>query len=256
MPAEGAAEGRSLMILTEGGQLVIHDLLHWQPQPLTLPAQELPPITVSKLVPTVNAEQQGEPGGSAAVSPRSPSAASVGLPSPSPLDPGPLSAQSCPAGPAAPLPQHALTLDRVRACSRRLASVPSGGAGQEPSVLEHWPFSGGQPAASLAESGGGRRHPSALFFSGHRDGGSAWGWRAALGLLAMRALAIIGYQPAQQQQGAEQAGDLLAPAYPSDSHVPHENQLQVGCGCGTPPPRFLRCCSRYRRRWARSACVL
>lgn len=163
------------MILTEGGQLVIHDLLHWQPQPLTLPAQELPPITVSKLVPTVNAEQQGEPGGSAAVSPRSPSAASVGLPSPSPLDPGPLSAQSCPAGPAASLPQHALTLDRVRACSRRLGSVPSGGAGQEPSVLEHWPFSGGQASTSLAGSGGGRRHPSALFFSGHRDGGSTWG---------------------------------------------------------------------------------
>lgn len=173
MPAEGAAEGRSLMILTEGGQLVIHDLVQWQPQPLTLPAQELPPITVSKLVPTVNAETQGEPGGSAAVSPRSPSAASAGLPSPSPLDPNPLSAQSCPAGPAAPLSQHALTLDRVRACSRRLALTPSGGAGLEHSVLEHWPFSGGQPAASLAGSGGGRRHPSALYFTGHRDGGFA-----------------------------------------------------------------------------------
>ena len=175
-PAPACGGARALMILTEGGQLVVHDLLHWQPQPLTLPAQELPPITVARLVPTVNAAQQGEVGGSAAVSPRSPGAASAGLPSPSPREPGPLSAASAPAGPAATLPQHALTLDRVRACSRRLAAAPDGGAAQEPSLLEHWPFAGGQPAASLAGEGGARRHPSALYFTGHRDG-ARWAWR-------------------------------------------------------------------------------
>ncbi|KAL6767592.1 hypothetical protein ACKKBF_B35875 [Auxenochlorella protothecoides x Auxenochlorella symbiontica] len=43
----------SLLVLTEGGQLVVHDLATWQPMPLTLPFQELPPVTVSLLVPTL-----------------------------------------------------------------------------------------------------------------------------------------------------------------------------------------------------------
>lgn len=29
----------SLLVLTEGGQLVVHDLATWQPMPLTLPFQ-------------------------------------------------------------------------------------------------------------------------------------------------------------------------------------------------------------------------
>lgn len=173
MPAEGALSPddrpRALQILTEGGQLVVHDLHDWQPQPLTLPAQELPPITCSQLVPTVGAAQVAE---AAALSPRSPAPpASAAAPSPG-RGGEPPSCSS--AGGAPPGPQHALTLDKVRACSRRLLQAPGSGHAAEPSVLEHWPFRGGEPAASLAAGGGegapARRHPSALYFSGHRDG--------------------------------------------------------------------------------------
>ncbi|KAL4458921.1 hypothetical protein ABPG75_013786 [Micractinium tetrahymenae] len=175
MPADCplAADDRSrgLMILTEGGQLVIHDLLHWQPTPLTLPVQELPPMTLARLVPTVSLAvlKESTAGGSAAVSPRP---SSTGLPSPSPRGGEPLSAGSVALHvqqqQQGALPQHALTLDRVRACSRRGGGAGEGGGeGLAPPPLEHWPFTGGQPAASLA---GSRRHPSALYFSGHRDG--------------------------------------------------------------------------------------
>ncbi|EFN53326.1 hypothetical protein CHLNCDRAFT_137041 [Chlorella variabilis] len=200
MPAQGALSGserpRGLMILTEGGQLVVHDLASWQPTPLTLPIQELPPITVSAFVPTVSVALLAEPGGSAAVSPRSPklSAASGGAggggaPSPSPRGGGPASASAAAAaaGTAAAagqaLPQHALTLDRVRACSRRAGQqagdAGAGGSHHHHSLPDHWPFSGGEPACSMAAGGGGggdaaagtaKRHPSALYFTGHRDG--------------------------------------------------------------------------------------
>ncbi|KAL4431642.1 hypothetical protein ABPG77_001484 [Micractinium sp. CCAP 211/92] len=188
MPADGplaAADDspRGLMILTEGGQLVIHDLQQWQPTPLTLPVQELPPMTLARLVPTVSLAvlKESTAGGSAAVSPRP---SSCGLPSPSPRGGEPPSAGSVAVHlqqqqqqQQGPLPQHALTLDRVRACSRRGGALGDGGAdGPAPPPLEHWPFTGGQPAASLAACGSAaaaasvRRHPSALYFSGHRDG--------------------------------------------------------------------------------------
>lgn len=43
-------EDKSLMVLTEGGQIIVHDLRSWTPTPVMLPAQELPPITMSKLI--------------------------------------------------------------------------------------------------------------------------------------------------------------------------------------------------------------
>jgi hypothetical protein len=159
------------MILTEGGQLVVHELASWQPTPLTLPIQELPPITLSRLVPSVSPALLAEPGGSAAVSPRSPGG---GAPAAAPASTSRGSGSTTP-GMHGGLPQHALTLGKVRACSRRC-----GGGGGEPvgaaaaALADHWPFTGGEPAASLAagggEEGGGKRHPSALLFTGHRDG--------------------------------------------------------------------------------------
>ena len=178
MPEDGALSAggrpRALQILTEGGQLVVHDLQQWAPQPLTLPAQELPPITCARLVPTVGAAQAAA---AAALSPRGPASLAA---SPTPGREGeapPPSSSSAGAGTGAPAPpQHALTLDKVRACSRRM-QAPGGGPAPEPTLLDHWPFRGGEPAASLAaaagEGGGGGaagRHPSALYFSGHRDG--------------------------------------------------------------------------------------
>ncbi|PSC76739.1 R-Tomsyn-like family [Micractinium conductrix] len=168
MPADGGAAGsggraRGLMILTEGGQLVVHDLQRWQPTPLTLPIQEMPPITVARLVPTVSAALLRDgtivAGGAPAV--HSPVIPGSAQPSPSPRGGEPLGSASSVAA-AQQGPQHGLTLERVRACSRRA------GADVPPSA-DHWPFTGGVPAASLAGMGA-KRHPSALYFSGHRDG--------------------------------------------------------------------------------------
>lgn len=52
-PTSAAAQldpPEALMVLTEGGQLVIHELQTWTPMPLTLPFQELPPVTLARLV--------------------------------------------------------------------------------------------------------------------------------------------------------------------------------------------------------------
>jgi hypothetical protein len=181
MPAQGslsdAERPRGLMILTEGGQLVVHDLQTWQPTPLTLPIQELPPITLSRLVPSVSVALLAEhPGGSAAVSPRTSigGASASTEASPSRLLPG--SSSSAARG---TLPQHCLTLEKVRACSRRAAAqqreAPPVGASH--SLADHWPFAGGEPACSVAAgsgddsaTGSGKRHPSAFYFTGHRDG--------------------------------------------------------------------------------------
>jgi WD40 repeat protein len=46
----GLAPGPAIMILTEGGQLIVHDLASWEPSPLSLKFQELPPITCTKFV--------------------------------------------------------------------------------------------------------------------------------------------------------------------------------------------------------------
>jgi hypothetical protein len=119
MPAAGALSPSDpplgLMILTEGGQLVVHELASWQPTPLTLPIQELPPITLSRLVPSVSPALLAEPGGSAAVSPRSPGG---GAPAAAPASTSRGSGSTTP-GMHGGLPQHALTLGKVRACSRR-----------------------------------------------------------------------------------------------------------------------------------------
>lgn len=45
---------------------------------------------------------------------------------------------------------------------------------EEEAMAEHWPFRGGEPAVGAsggddARTGAGR-HPSALYFTGHRDG--------------------------------------------------------------------------------------
>lgn len=85
-----------------------------------------------------------------------------------------------PARPGAPAAQHALTLDKLRRAARR-SGAGAGGA---------WPLHGGETAPSwasgLGSAGGGDaaaagagagaagpppgRHPSALYFTGHRDG--------------------------------------------------------------------------------------
>lgn len=158
----------AVMILTEGGQLVVHDLASWTPQPLTLPLMELPPITVARLAPTVSLALMAEMcgGSSAAPSPRDVAA----------LSPRDLAAsrQGSVGGPGV---QHALTMDKLRACSRRHFGAPAAAAAaaaEEAAMAEHWPFRGGVPPACASgqedmRTGAGR-HPSALYLSGHRDG--------------------------------------------------------------------------------------
>ena len=41
----------AIIVLTEGGQLMVHDLANMQPVPLSLPFQELPAVTVSAIIP-------------------------------------------------------------------------------------------------------------------------------------------------------------------------------------------------------------
>ena len=273
MPAEGSLSAwdhpRGLMILTEGGQLVVHDLQQWQPTPLTLPVQELPPITVARLVPTVSVallQSDGrEAGGSAAVSPRSGAGLGAGggsaLPSPSPR--GGEASSSSPAGaaPAAPLPQHALTLDKVQACSRRFSRQP-GGSAAESSLLDHWPFTGGQPACSLAGGGGGEpagsassagRHPSALYFSGHRDGRvRVWDATTQVPELLLTIPAAAGQERLRAvtalEVGVPRVSGLSAGCHPiSDTHADKASQppttLQSFLTTAAPlllaPPRLL-----------------
>ena len=143
----------ALMILTEGGQLVVHDLRTWQPTPLTLPFMELPPITASRLVPTVSLSLLLESG--------------AALPSP-----GSVEAAAAAAIHGSGV-QHALTLDKVSACSRRLGS--GGAAAGGGSSGDAWPFVGGEPPAGASRRGdplraSAGRHPSSLYFTGHRDG--------------------------------------------------------------------------------------
>lgn len=49
--AGAAGEMAGLIVLSEGGQLMVHDLRTLQPVPLSLPFQELPPITASAFAP-------------------------------------------------------------------------------------------------------------------------------------------------------------------------------------------------------------
>lgn len=121
----------ALMVLTEGGQLVVHDLCEWHPHPLTLPLQELPPITASKFVPTVSTEQAAALAGE---------------------------------GPSSRV-QHALTLPAVldlRAKDTRTSRINS--------AVSDWPFTGGEAAVCDAKTISSGCHPSALLMTGHRDG--------------------------------------------------------------------------------------
>ena len=47
----GSGEMAALILLSEGGQLMVHDLRTLQPVPLSLPFQELPPVTASAFAP-------------------------------------------------------------------------------------------------------------------------------------------------------------------------------------------------------------
>jgi hypothetical protein len=125
----------ALMVLTEGGQLVVHDLREWHPHPLTLPLQELPPITASKFVATVSEEQAAA-----------------------------LTAE----GPSKRV-QHALTFPalieiRTNEAKNRSGTSASGASGND------WPFTGGEPAVCDAKAISSGCHPSALLMTGHRDG--------------------------------------------------------------------------------------
>lgn len=46
----------SIMVLTEGPQLVVHDLKEWSPCPLSLKFQELPPVSCLRFVPSIPSE--------------------------------------------------------------------------------------------------------------------------------------------------------------------------------------------------------
>ena len=48
----GSGEMAALIVLSEGGQLMVHDLCTLQPVPLSLPFQELPPVTASAFAPS------------------------------------------------------------------------------------------------------------------------------------------------------------------------------------------------------------
>ena len=127
----GAVSDDALMVLTEGGQLVVHDLHEWHPHPLTLPFQELPPITASQFVPTVSTEQAAE-----------------------------LTGQ----GPSKRV-QHALTLPGL--LELRTHDTRNG---RMNNVISDWPFTGGEPAVCDAKAMSSGCHPSALLMTGHRDG--------------------------------------------------------------------------------------
>lgn len=55
VPPKGSlgASGRpaAVIVLSEGGQLMVHDLANLQPMPLSLPFQELPAVTASAFMP-------------------------------------------------------------------------------------------------------------------------------------------------------------------------------------------------------------
>lgn len=119
----------ALMLLTQGGQLVVHDLEDWQPYPLTMPLQELPPITVVKFVPL--------------------------LPQPA------MTGGDCNSRNAVVTP---LTLSALYAVAGQSAKRSTDAAAD-------WPFTGGEPAPNeMGKSVESLYHPSALLFSGHRDG--------------------------------------------------------------------------------------
>ena len=239
MPADGGAAGsggraRGLMILTEGGQLVVHDLQRWQPTPLTLPIQEMPPITVARLVPTVSAALLRDgtivAGGAPAV--HSPVIPGSAQPSPSPRGGEPLGSASSVAA-AQQGPQHGLTLERVRACSRRA------GADVPPSA-DHWPFTGGVPAASLTGMGA-KRHPSALYFSGHRDGRvRVWDATTQVPEQLLTIPASAGQERLRAVTALEVRGRGVRGAQPA----------WRGGAMGLPPARVAALASPSRRPWS------
>ena len=133
LPRPGAitnCEPEALMVLTEGGQLVVHDLTDWQPSPLTLPLQELPPITTSLFVPALSKDQ------AAALTAQGPSGV-----------------------------QHALTLPALWGVANNHRVLSARGH-----QLGDWPFTAGEPAPNEPEALAAGCHPSAVLMTGHRDG--------------------------------------------------------------------------------------
>lgn len=50
-----------ILILTEGGQIVVHDMASWEPLPVSLKFQELPPITCSSFLPSIPLKHSHSP---------------------------------------------------------------------------------------------------------------------------------------------------------------------------------------------------
>jgi hypothetical protein len=146
------ASSQLLMILTEGGQLVVHDLRHCQPNPVTLPAQELPPITVSKVVDVRVLEEEEEEEDDDDDEDNSHNGGGGGG--------GMKSSRS-----KATLYKHTLSLAALRRCSTRLAF-----GGEEDIAQADWPFHGGKPAPLVTDVPRDYHHPCGLLLTGHRDG--------------------------------------------------------------------------------------
>jgi hypothetical protein len=137
--------------------------------PLTLPFQELPPISVARVVPTVSLAVLGLVGGS--------DPTEAVLPSPGSTHSGRSMGRTPerPSLPPVPAVQHTLTLDKLIRAGRR-GAVGAGGVHQ-PGAADAWPLHGGEAGQRWAAGAAGGdnaaaagRHPSALYFTGHRDG--------------------------------------------------------------------------------------
>lgn len=123
----------SVMMLTTGGQLVVHNLELWEPRPLTFPMQELPLITLSKVVPALSKKQA-------------------------------VSLQETAV-------QHSITVEGIYGSIRKNQKQKVLEDDFAVEDIRDWPFTAGSPCAVLgsavSESG---CHPSAFLFTGHRDG--------------------------------------------------------------------------------------
>ncbi len=135
---DGGGAPDALAVLTAGGQLVVHSLAEWMPNPLALPLQELPPISATAYLPALGAAAAAALGGAGEV-------------------------------------QHAVTLAAVRAAyARHGAAAVSADAADAPGAWGGdrgaWPFGGGAPAPPAPGPVGAGARPAALILTGHRDG--------------------------------------------------------------------------------------
>ncbi|KAK9811618.1 hypothetical protein WJX72_007037 [[Myrmecia] bisecta] len=107
----------AIIVLTEGGQLMVHDLVSFTPVPLSLPFQELPPVTVSSFV--ASASETGPDG--------------AVLPTTAP---------------------HGLTLDRLRGTRAHGASLTTSISKKGTAWRWRWVFAGGAPPQRPAGAAG------------------------------------------------------------------------------------------------------